>query len=145
MKQERFRFITAITCHSNTLVLFFPCGIRPVFLAFLGFICIFVSPLFLLMNYLQHSKTTAEITNDYCHRRMGAFLLFVIIPFSPWFSIKFFPHVSLVTTDKKQKKTHTFCQWNLVLLSRGGSSSLCCCNDYRMGKSWEKEKKGDRG
>ncbi len=58
-------------------------------LAFSGFICIFVSPLFLLMNYLMRSEMTAEITDDCCCGWMGAFLLFVIIPFFPDFQSSF--------------------------------------------------------
>lgn len=104
MKQEEFRFITVITCSDNNPLLFFPCGGRPMLLAFSGFICIFVSPLFLLMNYLLQSEMTAEITDDCCRGWMGAFLLFVIIPFFPDFQSSFslmFPNDNRREAKKK--------------------------------------------
>lgn len=105
MKQVEFRFITVITCNDNNPLLFFPCGGRPMLLAFSGFICIFVSPLFLLMNYLLRSEMTAEITDDCCCGWMRAFLLFVIIPFFLIFN-QVFHSCSPVTTDEKKKKKH---------------------------------------
>lgn len=69
-------------------------------LAFLGFICIFVSPLFLLMNYLLQSEMTAEITDDCCRGLMGAFLFFVIIPFFPDFQSSF---SLMLPGDKRQE------------------------------------------
>lgn len=50
-------------CHGNNPPLFFPCGGGLVLLALSGFICIFVPPLFLLMNYLPAAQMTAEITD----------------------------------------------------------------------------------
>ncbi len=80
-------------------------------LAFLGFICIFVSPLFLLMNYLPPSEMTAEISDDCCRGWMGAFLLFVIIPFFPDFQSSFplmFPGDNRREAEKKNKKQPTY-------------------------------------
>lgn len=74
-------------------------------LAFSGFICIFVSPLFLLMNYLLRSEMTAEITDDCCRGWMGAFLVFVIIPFFPDFQSSFsfmFPNDNIREAEKTQ-------------------------------------------
>lgn len=59
----RIQIQHSCNCHGNNPPLFFPCGGRLVLLALSGFICIFVPPLFLLMNYLPPAEMTAEITD----------------------------------------------------------------------------------
>lgn len=99
-------------------------------LAFSGFICIFVSPLFLLMNYLPRSEMTAEITDDCCRGWMGAFFLFVIIPFFPDFQSSFslmFPGDNRREAEKKKKK-HTHIHFSTASgtlpLSSGNAASF---------------------
>lgn len=129
MKQQEFGFNTVITCNDNNPLVFFPCGSQSM-LAFWKFICIFVSPLFLLMNYLLQSEMTAEVAADCCSGWMGTFLLFVIIPFSLIFNQNLHSS-SPVTTVGKRGSTHlhfsiaggtfTLAQWECT--------SLCCPND----------------
>lgn len=59
---------------------------------FWGLFAYLFSPLFLLMNYLQRTEMTAEITDDCCRGWMGAFsLLCNYSLFSPDFQSSF-PH-----------------------------------------------------
>lgn len=105
-------------------------------LAFSGFICIFVSPLLLLMNYLLQSEMTGEITDDCCRGWMGAFLLLVIILFFPDFQSSF--SLMFPSDNRPKKKMH--CKWNLSTVSRKGNR-LCCWNDCRNGKQQRRRKK----
>lgn len=100
-------------------------------LAFLGFICIFVSPLFLLMIYLLRSEMTAEITDDCCSGWMGAFLPFVIIPFFPDFQSSFplmFHSDKRWGAEKKKKEKHAHVHFSIAsgtfALSSGNVASF---------------------
>ncbi len=97
-------------------------------LAFLGFICIFVSPLFLLMNYLPPSEMTAEISDDCCRGWMGAFLLFVIIPFFPDFQSSFPLMFPGDNRREAEKKTTTHIHFSIAsgtfILASGRAASF---------------------
>lgn len=109
---------------------------------FWGLFAYLFSPLFLLMNYLQHTEMTAEITDDCCRGWMGAFsLLCNYSLFSPWFSIKFSPSFPQWQETHRQKEKHFSIASGTFPLPSGKASLFCCCNDYSAEKSMGEKKR----
>lgn len=125
----RIQIQHSCNCHGNNPPLFFPCGGGLVLPALSGFICIFVPPLFLLMNYLPPAETTAEITDGCCvvdDCRSPPWL------FSFWVSALMFCSRSVLAPPAEP-----FHRAEETIL-------LCCCSDYRVETGEERGKRDRR-